>query len=769
VIWRYMFTKDHVGMKDFIPIFANVPCVRDKMGYIRDPNPDTDAGLRRNLYLKCRNGDSSCKTLASSCNTLDDVYVHNSIVVWDGGSKGFEYGNFYRKCDLCPKGTYRSKDKTQCLSCPGGFVGARFPEDPNSFIPQDVIVATDLVKQQTWPKADYNVFGCRACSVLYGIPKDGSCVPCAALQYQESSMITVEHPTAGSFSVAVGIACKQCPAGYEFFNRAFSNRNTPCRSSDAHDCCRPCKENQFSIGGPECANIPENQVGLYSNNAFAAFGASGHRPCKLGEELIYCRNSECLTRYNKGGVGWRTCKACALSGTKKQIDVTGCVECKDEGKELPTQGKSHECTHCSLCSKLEISLETITLHVIPADMLDKHNMNSLFSSGTYLTEKNTAECKPLDRRLVFDVAGVTQFSDQYRKTLRDSTVYAVPPFHTILRELGNCTLKKCSEVCDGIFEYTPGCGPQISNPDDMWVFNGSIRVPLKTVTDVATLQKGMFVTNGPCKICKTCEQGYYNDQCNVYRDGVDPQGMCKECKSKCEDGEYMHHKDGDGRCNFPLSTRQHTDSLWKVASNYECRRCPTWVLEKRHDRQFLHTVTACGERSQYEALGFDMSNNLVNQPKTIQSWNEEKEDRSILGVHWKKYRSFMRDLQPYCPELYFYDLSVAGCEMDSLLLYEKDTYTIPNSIPPRNVTVGFRKHNPDCCVLCKEPNPLTDKKGPDWQQCRGNTTTDVQNSYVKRCGRGYWEDRESAQEMNGGNVSVCKKCKTCHEGMILDS
>ena len=340
-------------------------------------------------------------------------------------------------------------------------------------------------------------------------------------------------------------------------------------------------------------------------------------------------------------------------------------------------------------------------------MLDKHNMNSLFSSGTYLTEKNTAECKPLDRRLVFDVAGVTQFSDQYRKTLKDSTVYAVPPFHTILRELGNCTLKKCSEVCDGIFEYSPGCGPQISNPDDMWVFNGSIRVPLKTVTDVATLQKSMFVTNGPCKICKTCEQGYYNDQCNVYRDGVDPQGMCKECKSKCEDGEYMHHKDGDGRCNFPLSTRQHTDSLWKVASNYECRRCPTWVLEKRDDRQFLHTVTACGERSQYEALGFDMSNNLVNQPKTIQSWNEEKEDRSILGVHWKKYRSFMRDLQPYCPELYFYDLSVAGCEMDSLLLYEKDTYTIPNSIPPRNVTVGFRKHNPNCCVLCKEPNQKT--------------------------------------------------------------
>ena len=90
----------------------------------------------------------------------------------------------------------------------------------------------------------------------------------------------------------------------------------------------------------------------------------------------------------------------------------------------------------------------------------------------------------------------------------------------------------------------------------------------------------------------------------------------------------------------------------------------------------------------------------------------------------------MRDLQPYCPELYFYDFSVAGCEMDSLLLYEKDTYTIPNSIPPRNVTVGFRRHNPNCCVLCKEPNPLTDKKGPDWQQCRGNKAA---NTVIAAC------------------------------------
>jgi hypothetical protein len=231
----------------------------------------------------------------------------------------------------------------------------------------------------------------------------------------------------------------------------------------------------------------------------------------------------------------------------------------------------------------------------------------------------------------------------------------------------------------------------------------------------------------------------------------------------------MHHRDGDGRCDFPLSTRQHTDSKWKVSSNYECKKCPTWVLEKRDGKEFLHTVTACGQRSQYESLDFDTNNNLAITTKTIQKWNDQEQDETLFGNQWKKYRSFMRDLQPYCPELYFYDFSVEGCELDSLLLYEKDTYTIPNSIPPRNVTVGFRRHNPKCCVLCKEPNPLTDKKGPDWQQCMGDTTTDVQNSYVKRCGRGYWEDRGSLQEINGGNVSVCKKCKTCHEGMILDS
>ena len=320
-------------------------------------------------------------------------------------------------------------------------------------------------------------------------------------------------------------------------------------------------------------------------------------------------------------VGWRTCKLCALSGTKKQLDGKGSGECKDEGKELPTQGKLNECTHCSLCYKLEIAPETITLHVIPPDMLDKHNLESRFSAGTYLTEKTKAECKPLARRLVYNADGTTLYNDEYRKTIYDSTVYQVPSFHTVIRVLNNCTLKKCSEVCDGIFEYSPGCGPQISNTEDMWVIYGQNRTTLKSVNDHETLKKGLFVTNSPCSVCKTCEKGYYNDECNVYRDGVHPQGMCKSCRLKCDAGEYMHHKDGDGRCDFPLSTRQHTDSLWKVTSNYECRRCPTWVLEKRNDKQFLHTVTACGERSQYEALGFDINNNLaIQSPHAHTPW-----------------------------------------------------------------------------------------------------------------------------------------------------
>jgi hypothetical protein len=774
--WRHMLSLNTYEKRSWIRPFADVPCVRDNFGFTPNPDIEKDVDSRQWLWWACERGENSCKNFAAKCTASDDAFVENSIFydalaplyVERSGLRTL-YGGRGWRCDICQKGTYRSKDKTKCLTCPSGFIGARFPEDPNSFIPEDVKVATNLVKQQTWPSPSFYVFGCRACSVLNGIPKDGICVPCAATHYQQSSMITVEHPTAGSFSVSVGIACKQCPAGYEFFNKAVNNRETPCRSSDANNCCRPCKENQFSPGGSQCVNFPEQDVGLDSNNAFAAFGASAHRPCRLGEELIYCRNSECDTRYNKGQVGWRTCKPCALSGTKKQFDGTGCGECKDEKKELPTQGKPNECTHCSLCYKLEIVPETVTLHVIPPDMLDKHNLESRFSAGTYLTEKTTAECKLLARRLVYDADGTTLYNDEYRKTIYDSTVYQVPSFHTVIRVLNNCTLKKCSEVCDGIFEYSPGCGPQISNAEDMWVIYGQNKTTLKSVNDQETLKKGLFVTNGPCRVCKTCEKGYYNDECNVYRDGVHPQGMCKSCRTKCDAGEYMHHKDGDGRCDFPLSTRQHTDSLWKVTSNYECRRCPTWVLEKRNDKQFIHTVTACGDRSQYEALGFDINNNLAIQTKSIQNWNEQEKDSAILGAQWKKYRSFMKDLQPYCPELYFYDFSVAGCEMDSLLLYEKDTYTIPNSIPPRNVTVGFRRHNPNCCVLCKEPNPLTDKKGPDWQQCRGNTTTDVQNSYVKRCGRGYWEDRESAQEMDGGNVSVCKKCKTCHEGMILDS
>jgi hypothetical protein len=538
---------DHYTRAWYISSFANVPCVSSM--YTTGEIQGWEI-----MMEKCKRGDEHCKQLNTKCSSEDNYWVKNSVIRWRGPDfpQGAESGNRYRVCELCPKGTYRHKDKKTCTVCPNGFVGAEHGKDDSSlFIPFDVQEATKKTITQTSTPADYLAFGCRACSASEGVSTltgtYHSCVKCTNFQYQVEIMVTFEHPTAGQLTYEVGMACGSCLYGYEFFNKLANDHLTPCRSAKHEDCCRPCKENQFSSGGPKCQNIPGDEVGIDFNQALVAFGANQHRPCKLGEELIYCRNSECSNRYNAGKFGWRTCKPCSLSGTKIQIAKTGCGECKDEGKDLPIQGNADKCTHCSLCSKLEIKIETVTLHVIPADILDKHNMNSMFSSGTYLTEKTTADCKPLERRLVFDVAGATQFSDQYRKNLQDSTVYAVPSFYTILREFGNCTLKKCSEVCDGIFEYSPGCGPQVFSPDDMWVLSGENKVPLKSVTDVATLQKGMYVTNGPCKVCKTCERGYYNDQCNTYRDGVDPQGVCKLCKSTCGADEYMHHRDGDGR------------------------------------------------------------------------------------------------------------------------------------------------------------------------------------------------------------------------------
>jgi hypothetical protein len=778
VAFSEMLGMDHKQVDLYIMSFPNVPCVKN-----RDPES---------------------KWNSAGCKSDDDSWAQNSVVRWEvpvriigprvgigtqfsiispaeaatpGNADfptGAEFGNKHRVCDLCPKGTYRDvADRKSCQKCPGGFVGARpLQDDTSLFIPVDVKTATEIsLVSQTSPPGNYFVFGCRACSVSEGIlDSTGNCAQCKDTEYQHAEQVQFQHPTGGLLKYQVGVKCATCRPGYEFFNRGASNRKTPCRSALHEECCRPCKENQYSPGGVQCKDVPETEVGVnVTTSSPVAFGASGYRLCAGGEELVYCANAQCDVPSQTKRFGWRSCKKCALSETKKTLSPTlaGCQECADEGEQYRNNKIPTECTHCSLCDGLDVKPSSISLYQIPPDIINLPDINLKLSdeSGNYWTTQKTAICLPLKRRTVAKEGTPVGFQE-YRKTTKDPTAYPVPAFHTVFRESGTCVMKECSQVCVGEFTYSPGCGPQIQTPAALWVSDGKNVVALNSALGLVSHANILwYVSHGPCTLCLTCPKGYYNDGCNVHRGDVNPKGVCKPCNTGCGADQYMHHRDGDGGCDFPLPSKQHTDSQWKVNSNYECKKCPYWVLETKDSVSFMHTVTACGTREEYKALHFDSDNNVGITTKSIVEWSDGEGDQTKFGPDWKKYRSFMRDLHPYCPILYFYDTSIPGCNLNALLEYEHETYTVPNTIPPASVTLGFRPHNPACCIPCRTPNQLMLKRGSDWQQCRGDTTEDVQNDYVDKCGRGYYEDVEVA---NGVNTTRCNKCSTCHEGILFD-
>jgi hypothetical protein len=97
------------------------------------------------------------------------------------------------------------------------------------------------------------------------------------------------------FKMVIGVACKPCSPGYEFWNRDTSNHATPCRSSDHKACCRPCGENHFSTGGETCKPMDSENVDInLTSKESVAFGTSWQRQCNQSEELVYFgRDGEC--------------------------------------------------------------------------------------------------------------------------------------------------------------------------------------------------------------------------------------------------------------------------------------------------------------------------------------------------------------------------------------------------------------------------------------------------------------------------------------------
>jgi hypothetical protein len=150
----------------------------------------------------------------------------------------------------------------------------------------------------------------------------------------------------------------------------------------------------------------------------------------------------------------------------------------------------------------------------------------------------------------------------------------------------------------------------------------------------------------------------YNAKCNVYGTGFDPIGVCESCLTQCPAGFFMHHNDKEAGCHAPPEIFKHSNDLWKITDNYDCRKCPTWV----RDNDKIYIVTACGVTEKYIGWSWDANSNLVSteKPGVYSNW---KQDYEQLGESYKNYRSFTRDLVAYCPVAYFYDERATGCSL----------------------------------------------------------------------------------------------------------
>ena len=102
-----------------------------------------------------------------------------------------------------------------------------------------------------------------------------------------------------------------------------------------------------------------------------------------------------------------------------------------------------------------------------------------------------------------------------------------------------------------------------------------------------------------------------------------------------------------------------------------------------------------------------------------------------------------------------------GCDENSLRVYGEESYTVPGSSRKRAYGLGSVQEP-------NNPSSLKDKKSDKWQSCTRNTTCDT-HTYVDKCGRGYWEDKNSIQVVADRNTSLCRKCSTCYEGTRGDT
>jgi hypothetical protein len=363
----------------------------------------------------------------------------------------------------------------------------------------------------------------------------------------------------------------------------------------------------------------------------------------------------------------------------------------------------------------------------------------------YTTAHIAATCRPLDRRRIKSDTFIS--ADFYRPILLRQDIAAVPDYHTLVRSTGNCTLTRCADVCRTRFYYSPACGQQETDLTKIWVLYNNSLQQYNTLSNVQKQQE-LYLQHGPCQMCKPCFKGEYNGMCNVHMSGVNPSGTCQSCLTNCPSGFYMYHSEKEAGCHAPPEIYRSTNNLWKTTENYVCQRCPTWVREA--DK--IYVVSACGVSEKYTGWVWDENSNLVAQTKDV-SYSNWEADFAELGDTYRNYRSFMRDLVPYCPTAYFYDEKVAGCNLGQ---QDSQTYSVPGTAA-RTVTIGYQMYNPNCCRPCTTCTHFKKKDTSNWKACMGDSVINTQDFCVDRCGAMYWEN-ETASE--------CRRCSTCDSGFL---
>lgn len=633
---------------------------------------------------------------------------------------------------------------TICSSCPPGFVSGTLsiPESVQEM--SGVSVSSAGVSASSIP--------CAACAVSLGVPsQSGKCEKCPSGSYQHAQNVSVWLTQTLMVYLVVGVKCNVCPAGTQMLKvvdegAAFWSQSQ-CRSIDG-SCCSRCPSNFYKTDSQtRCKRVDAPKVAIVDNK-LVEFGGTSQRQCGSGEQMVHCHDGECQhTRVSSEA--WKTCLPCSWDATTRSTGGS-CIPCDHKQKQHYVNPDNPEtCAACNLCTEVHVTSTRTPLTDLPQFSL---------LTTQFAFSKKTVDCIPLQQRRLTKTAVLgLELVDHWRDELK-ATGEALPPLHYVDRTAG-CVKKTCAAHCNLTrFKYSDGCG-RVPPDERVWVQDAqgtNYWFPSLAISDVSDVTKWKVLTEGKCTFCKTCARGWYNDGCNRDYELDRPEGRCTRCQTICDKGFFLRHPVSDAGCHDPPEVDRASGASdgWKIDANYKCERCPTWVKLGTT----LKAVTACGLSDAYWHFSSETVNDVVQrQLKTVTPLPDGDTPFPGAGdTPRKNFRSFMSDLQAYCPTRFFFNAKQPGCNF----VNTGERFTLPGGLA--TVTVGYQDYKPECCQLCTTCSPpLEFKDSGSWKECKGDSVEDTQDRCMPKCVLGYWKDTNgSAAER------TCKRCSTCYEGIL---